>query len=258
MKSDSVGPGDVDDAGFPFEPDEVTRTRDIIGDEDDRVPVSDDKPHPWHSVVRLEITRQDDTIVGGTGWFASPTVILTAGHCVYDRHSEDLAARGWAKQMAVYLHGSTTPIITSIIRTTKGWKNCGDKRYDYGAVVLSDLLTDGPEPYHCKVLGSMDLKDKEARIAGYPQDKPTGSLWEAQSKIKRVETEELLYDIDTIPGESGAPVLMTNGEQVFVVGLHHWGAGSSHGLNRGIRLTDKLVENIEQWSAIGSQDESIA
>lgn len=77
----------------------------------------------------------------------------------------------------------------------------------------------------------------ERRLA----EAPPGSIYTA--------TEELLYKISTVEGMSGCPVLWReNDENRYVaVGLHASDCPDSKVLNRGVRLTKKVLDQINGW-----------
>ena len=243
----------ADQQAFPGNPpdDELVSAREIIGD-DDREHVDSEQPNPWHAVALLEITRRDGSPSMGTGWYAAPRLIITAGHCVYERHDPDPAACGWVKSITVTpaVNGDHVPYQSfnvTDVRTTEGWVNSGDLRTDYGALLLPEAAAPHPEPYKVQISDNQTLFSSEARIAGYPTDKPIGTLWEARSPIKSADDFEIFYEIDTKAGESGAPVLQPSDNSMVVTGIHHWGASPNDPLNRGIRLTDDVYQNLKRW-----------
>lgn len=89
-----------------------------------------------------------------------------------------------------------------------GWVNSKKPETDYGCVVLP------PGPFGGVNLGSFAISAisapalvaKPAVLAGYPGDKPFAELWGMARKIKTVGSMTLGYDIDTVGGQSGAPV----------------------------------------------------
>src|SRR5882672_823815 len=65
----------------------------VIGD-DDRRAVPEPTQSPWRHICALRIVSASGKEYVGTGWFAGPYTILTAGHCVY-LHDDG----GWAESI---------------------------------------------------------------------------------------------------------------------------------------------------------------
>jgi V8-like Glu-specific endopeptidase len=90
-------------------------------------------------------------------------------------------------------------------------------------------------------------------VAGYPADRPVGSLWRHSERLSRFTPQRLLYTVDTCPGHSGSPVWASMADGPAVVGIHTSGIlderGRSFGcakgtvlappgmLNSGVRVT---------------------
>jgi V8-like Glu-specific endopeptidase len=56
------------------------------------------------------------------------------------------------------------------------------------------------------------------------------------------------YDIDTLPGQSGAPVFFTGQDTVWVVGIHKAYGGSQHNKNICTLLTAPVVFELATWA----------
>ena len=57
--------------------------QEMVFKDDDRRQVADTHPFPWQSICSLVITAADGSKWVGSGWLASPRMVVTAGHCVY-------------------------------------------------------------------------------------------------------------------------------------------------------------------------------
>jgi len=93
----------------------------VIG-RDDRVRLKNDliKETPWRQICALRITSTTGKMYVGTAWFIGPSLLATAGHCVY-LHKEG----GWPASIEVLpeLRGSKS---LPVIRATRfgsvaGW-----------------------------------------------------------------------------------------------------------------------------------------
>jgi glutamyl endopeptidase len=91
------------------------------------------------------------------------------------------------------------------------------------------------------------LLAQSAVLAGYPGDKPFAEMWGMARKIKTVTAKTLVYDIDTMGGQSGAPVYVKRNGQRFVVGIHNYGATTG---NSATRITQPVYDRLKIWSKL--------
>jgi len=66
-------------------------------------------------------------------------------------------------------------------------------------------------------------------------------------RIKTVGDKTLTYDIDTVGGQSGAPVYVKRNGQRYVVGIHNYGAATG---NSATRVTRPVGDRLLAWSRI--------
>jgi len=210
---------------------------------------------PWRRICALRIQFPSGAAYRGTGFFIGPRAVATAGHCVY-MHKEG----GWARKVEVIpgANGSSRPFgqaVSTTFRSVGGWVNGKKPESDYGCIFL-------PAGAFAQNLGSFGfgafdapaILAKQAVLAGYPGDKPFGELWGDGRKIKTVTAKTLVYEIDTMGGQSGAPVYIKrrgqNGGPIqrFVVGIHNYGSTSG---NSATRVTAAVGERLQGWSKIG-------
>lgn len=211
---------------------------------DDRMPVSNTTDFPYRCIAMLISYAPDGTVWGGTGWFASPRVVVTAGHVVYFPKNG-----GWASQVEVYpgRNGGSSPYgscVSNTFRSTRGWTEQQQMAADYGAVLLPDTTLVGNFGYASLTDG--ELGNVLVNVYGYPGDKPDGTLWGNYRQLVGVTEEEIYYNISTYEGESGAPVFIKEGDHRTVVGIHNYGGPSS---NWASRITDQVFDNIDGWKA---------
>jgi V8-like Glu-specific endopeptidase len=213
----------------------------VIVDQDDREPVTNTGDFPWRCICSLLITAQDGTRWLGTGWLAGPKTAITAGHCVYLHGSG-----GWPARIDVFpaRNGASKPyrFTSTSFRSVKGWTRDQKPANDYGAIIL-------PQPSVVGFFGYTPMTDAElsgrlVSVYGYPSDKPSGTLWGHYRQLTQVLPRQLVYNIATIGGQSGAPVWDKDGEDRFVVGIHNYGDVSG---NSATRITNEVYDNIEAW-----------
>ena len=82
-------------------------------------------------------------------------------------------------------------------------------------------------------------------IAGYPPDKPPpGTQWFHSRVVGALTSRTILYDVDTAPGQSGAPVWRFIEGKRYVVGTH---TNGDLGGNSATRIVDSVYDNIRTW-----------
>lgn len=217
---------------------------------DDRVRVTATDQLPWRVNASLLITAADGSQWIGTAWFISPRTLVTAGHCVFINHSGTPGRDGWVRSIAVMpgRDESTLPfgsITATSFRSVMGWTQQADERYDYGVIVLPQAL---PVPVGIRRYGVRPddgLLGVEATVAGYPGDKPPGTMWRHALPIHSAEPLKIRYTLDTAGGQSGAAVYVTDGGEPLAVGVHAYGGASS---NSATRITQAVFDNLRRWS----------
>jgi V8-like Glu-specific endopeptidase len=228
---------------------EVVAAMEVIIGTDDRVRIHNTREVPWRRVCALRITFPSGAVYRGTGFLIGRRTVATAGHCVY-LHNQG----GWARSVEVIPgandmqrpFGATT---SSSLRSVAGWVSQRRPECDYGCVVLP------PGSFNNHNLGSFgfaafsapELSAQAAVMAGYPGDKPFAQLWGMARKIKRVTPTTLVYDIDSMGGQSGAPVYIKRNGMRYVVGIHNYGAQQG---NSATRITPQVYQVLNTWSQI--------
>lgn len=229
---------------------EAAQMMEVIIGTDDRVRIRNTTRIPWRRLCALRITMRNGKVYRGTGFFIGPRAVATAGHCVYLKDQG-----GWAQKIEVIpaADGTSKPygsVTATSFRSVKGWVSSHKPEYDYSCVVLPSGAFSG------RVIGSFgfaalpdsQLLAKPSVLAGYPGDKPFAELWGMSRRIKSVSSRKLVYDIDTVGGQSGSPVYMRTGSNRYVVGIHNYGASSG---NSATRVNAAVFNNLKRWGGIG-------
>jgi len=228
---------------------EASAVLEVIIGRDDRIRVMNTSANPWRRVCALRIEFPTGATYRGTGFLIGARAIATAGHCVY-LHSQG----GWARRVLVYpgADGSRYPYgqaESRLFRSVGGWVNARKPQHDYGCIVLPSGSFGGANlgRFGFASLTPGQLLASPAVIAGYPGDKPFAELWGMARRIKSVAAKTISYDIDTMGGQSGAPVYIRRNGQRYVVGIHNYGASTG---NSATRITPEVYRRLRAWSTL--------
>lgn len=214
---------------------------------DDRVQIGDPSVYPWRAQCSLAMTAADGSRWIGSGTFIGPRTVLTAGHCVHVKGSGVAGRDGWMRSIQVMpgRNGATLPYgsqTSSTFRSVTGWTVSGNQEYDYGVIIL-------PASFDVGWLGFINLGDADlvatvGNIAGYPGDKPAGTLWYAARRVASIGPRKVHYDIDTAGGQSGSGVyrFLNNDRHVFAI--HAYGGATT---NSGTRVNGEVAGNLLAW-----------
>jgi V8-like Glu-specific endopeptidase len=218
---------------------------------DNRVRITNTSAFPWRTNASLLITAADNSQWIGTGWFIGPHTLMTAGHVVFIKNSGVPGRDGWVKRIQVMpgRNGSTLPygsVTSANFRSVTGWTSSGDQNFDYGAIVIPTNLGNTTGWYGFGVYADADLLQTVGNIAGYPGDKPSGTLWYDAHRIAAVNSRKVYYDIDSAGGQSGSAVyrIVNNGRYSF--GIHAYGGAAT---NSGTRIIQEVFNNMLAWKA---------
>lgn len=228
---------------------EAVAVLEVILGTDDRVRIEATSNMPWRRICALRITFPSGARYRGTGFLIGPRALATAGHCVY-LHNQG----GWARKVEVIpgANDADTPYgsaESTQFRSVNGWVNGKRPDSDYGCIVLPPNAFGGTNlgSFGFSAMTPQDLVAKPAVLAGYPGDKPFAELWGMSRKIRTITPTTLIYNIDTMGGQSGAPVYIKRDGSRTVVGIHNYGASSG---NSATRVTPAVAQRLMAWSKL--------
>lgn len=238
----------------PIQPQGAMTLESVIG-LDERTRIVSTENLPWKLVCALEIDAPNGSFVG-TGWFAGPRTLVTAGHCVFDATQMG----GWAREIRV------TPgrdrerapfgvVVSCRFTTVNKWLESQDPDFDIGAIHLDAPVFGEGDVFGVESLPDVELRDYLVNVSGYPFNPGGGQeLWWARNRISEVTARRIFYDIDTSGGQSGAPVYILEMETARprVVGIHAYGEGGTPAsiplrVNSAPRIIPEVVERIQEW-----------
>ena len=140
------------------------------------------------------------------------------------------------------------------LRSTAGWTNSKNRDYDYGAIILSANYRPGDRTgyFGFGVKTDAYLSSSVLNLSGYPGDKMTfrkgDQQWFMALRPKSVSGRVITYDIDTMGGQSGAPVWVKVGNVRTCVGIHTNGHQTG---NSATRIVTPVFNNIQAWKNQG-------
>jgi glutamyl endopeptidase len=218
---------------------------------DNRVQINNTGVYPWRAIASLLITAADNSQWIGTGWFISPRTLITAGHCVFIKGSGVPGRDGWVRRIVVMpgRNGASLPygsVTATSFRSVTGWTSSGNEEFDYGAIILPTPLGSSTGTFGFGNYNDATLMASVGNIAGYPGDKPAGTMWYDARNIASVSARKVHYDIDTAGGQSGAAVYrMVNGQR-FAFAIHAYGGAVT---NSGTRINAEVYARLQSWKA---------
>src|SRR5215211_4185917 len=198
---------------------------------DDRIQITSTEVYPWRVHASLLIQAADNSQWIGTGWFIGPHTLITAGHVVHIKNSGVPGRDGWVKSIRVMpgRNGNSLPygaVTSTSFRSVTGWTQNGDQNYDYGAIILPTNLGNTTGWFGYGVYTDADLTSAVGNIAGYPGDKPAGTMWYDSRKIASVTALKVFYDIDTAGGQSGSSVYRIVDGNRYGIAVHAYGGAT--------------------------------
>lgn len=210
-------------------------------------------PERIHGHLAIEYSNGNPG--NGSGILIGPNHVLTAAHNLYDRHGS-----GWVKQIrfAPGRHHDDYPrgdYKGCILLIPKKW---GDRtfkeyeQYDYGIVILDSPIGVSLGWSGLLSLPGDLLQGTILSLTGYPGDKGTHDphlpqMQKDYGTLKKVQGDQLLYDIKTYKGQSGGAIYVQQFpgyKGMYTIGVHTYGKEKEGEEYRGSYLTGEKLKLI--------------
>ncbi len=117
--------------------------------------------------------------------------------------------------------------------------------YDYGIIVLDKDLGKETGWLGLRAMSAIQLYQTNIVIIGRGSDKPEASLWKSLGRIGKVNKHYVYHNADVVGGNSGSPIFKANDPQ-NVIAISNWGSEDGNPLNRGLRIRQEIVDNINK------------
>lgn len=206
----------------------------IIG-EDNRTRITNTASWPYLTHGHMVMRFPNNKVYIGSGTIVNKRHVITAGHCIYSRRDG-----GWAKSVMFYpaqndnhLPFGGIPVVQ--LWSVKGWTERNDTNWDFGMLKLNQDIS--KKTGHLGIIAYRDhrkLLRHRVNVTGYPGDKGGKQMWTHADIIKATSSQRVIYNIDTMGGQSGSGVWSSfpNHKPYHVCAIHTTGHTSGNGATR--------------------------
>lgn len=188
----------------------------VIGP-DGRVRVTNTTSAAAYPIGQIEFNQDGSNFIC-TGWLIDSNSIVTAGHCAYDPFATGPGQDPIIESATWYpgRNAATNPAggcpVTQVWAPPTEWVVNGQPYFDFAVMNFAnpgpcqniDSVTGTYGMFQTPTLNA--LNNVQVTVQGYPGDKPFGTHWKMNGKIKKGNKRFVFYPIDTAGGQSGSPV----------------------------------------------------
>lgn len=178
------------------------------------------KQYPYSAIVNLKRGSKDK--LGCSGAMIGAYTVLTAAHCVYADLSDmshfssqyqpyDLEAYVGGESSSYKAKGNRIFVLTKIQNNAGEWTHM-----DYAIVVLDKPI--GKKSGFLGVKNPVLHVNDSIAVLGFPGERDHSSAWLSNGKILSVAENEVHFDANVLPGNSGGPLFLKN-DLTTVIGV---------------------------------------
>ena len=228
-----------------------------ITDADAQVQVDLMTSPPYNWICHLEIKHGDsaEPVLGSGFKINLPdmkyTVVVTAGHCVYDKE-----LGGYAHEIIVRSPGHPEPVTVTkqydAFFAAPKYISRQDPEYDYGFILLPGNSNEG-FGWSTEVTNA-ELNNDSVTVCGYPKDKTSGpgSMWITKGEIIKVTDRQVCYKNRRVLAQDtsyGSPIYIWYKGSWMVVAVHT-GADHETSQNFGVRMEFQMISRFVRKAGI--------
>jgi V8-like Glu-specific endopeptidase len=224
---------------------------------DDRFAVTDSKAPGWRTITLLLLYDADEELIGEcSGVFINFNVLLTAAHCLHNDGEfvyAVVAAPGASVTAPEFGLADAAHFVVPV-----GWiegpgKQPADapiapSKFDWGIVVFNGDPFAGklaPYPFMAHAEDEFfEAATTSIATAGFPGDKPFGSMWAAESLDYFVDDTYVYTLMDVFPGQSGSPIFAIDDDDFFIFSVVSLGSPLA---NLSVRFTPVVLNALEGY-----------
>ena len=205
----------------------VDEQQTLLFGHDDRHPVAADNP-PWSAIAQIETAEQNLC----SGILIAPQWVVSSGHCFIsaDRHQQAALSVRFAGQPGAFWQPDRVLLPQEL---ATGLTADGDSfiispdasRHDIALLHLATPIQGiSPIPLWAgdqrSLAEALDQQENQVSQGGFPQDSLDTLLVHSRCQIRRLSDQGILeHRCDTLPGDSGSPLLLPTRHGWRVVGI---------------------------------------
>jgi glutamyl endopeptidase len=211
---------------------------------DRRTRISDTTTSPYGAIAKITTDFEY-----GTGWFISPTILVTAAHVLFHN-----GQRAQSVSVDAALNGEIKVVPKQQAQNwiaASSWDQQAGSSSDYGAI---QVPTANNAWFDFGVYSDQQLQQLTFEIVGYPVlDNSLGidgfTMWRDAGQLSQPSQDMLYYTLSTSNGQSGSPIFHAAQDGKF------WAAGIHVDLyqaqNKGVRITQGVFDMLNVWKQNG-------